>query len=1279
MSASSFYTVQTAYAMGDDLKRLRPQELSDPDDRSRKRQATPDVVPRNDSSGAFHRTIEPSTRSELHGTGIQHSGSGSFNARDIYFRATSSDCDVFKDLHVTDPRHDKKRIQDTNGGLLKDSYVWVLQNPDFCQWRDDQNQRLLWAKGDPGKGKTMLLCGIIDELEATRPQGKLLSYFFCQAPDERLNTATAVLRGLIFMLLDQDPSLVSYIKKKYDTAGKALFQDVNAWQAISEIFTNMLHDPKLQNVCLLVDALDECLTGLEQLLNLITETLQSTGAKWLVSSRNWSQIEERLCSVAHRLSLELNEKSVSVAVDVYIKHKVKELAKEKKYSPKLRKHVFRYLSTHAGGTFLWAALVCQELKAVPEFEVRKRIETFPPGLDTLYQRMMQQICDSSIHERCKQFLAVTVVAYRPLSLIEYVSVFDQLNDLSGDTDSDDSEWEDNETEDTSWDESNADLTKSIQKLVSLCGSFLTIREDTVYFVHQSAKDFLLNKNYKAFEQILPSGIAHQHYIIFLRSLDELSITLRRDIYKLRSPGVLIEDVALPDPDPLARIKYSCTYWVDHLEHSNPAESPAHADIQDNARVYTFLKRHYLYWLEAQSLLQGIPQAVIAMQKLETLVARIGRPELIELIRDALRLILSYKQCIEKFPLQLYTAVLLFSPTQSVVRRLFQAEAPAWITVVSEIDANWNACLQTLEGHNSVVNSVAFSPDGRQLASASNDETIKVWDTATGQCQQTLEGHSSFIWSVAFSPDGRQLASASIDETIKVWDTATGQCQQTLEGHSSLVWLVAFSPDGRQLASASDDETVKLWDTATGQCQQTLEGHSSWVRSVAFSPDGRQLASASDDNTVKLWDTATGQCQQTLEGHSSWVGSVAFSPDRRQLASASNDETVKLWDTATGQCQQTLEGHSNSVSSVAFSPDGRQLASASSDDTVKLWDTATGQCQQTLEGHSNSVSSVAFSPDGRQLASASDDKTIKIWDTAIVQCQQTLEGHSNSVWSVAFSPDGRQLASASIDNTVKLWDTATGQCQQTLEGHSSWVRSVAFSPDGRQLASVSDDETVKLWDTATGQCQQTLEGHSSWVRSVAFSPDGRQLASASDDETVKIWDTSTGQCQQTLEGYSSRVRLVAFSPDGRQLASVSDDNTVKLWDTATGQCQQTLEGHSSWVGSVAFSPDGRQLASAFFDDDTVKIWDTSTGQCQQTLEDHSSLENVFKLTIQKPSQGPYDRHHVLSQHGVWIKNSSHNMLWLPPGYRAECHAVEGSRIAVGCESGRVLLLQFALEG
>ncbi|MEH2108618.1 WD40 repeat domain-containing protein, partial [Nostoc sp.] len=396
---------------------------------------------------------------------------------------------------------------------------------------------------------------------------------------------------------------------------------------------------------------------------------------------------------------------------------------------------------------------------------------------------------------------------------------------------------------------------------------------------------------------------------------------------------------------------------------------------------------------------------------------------------------------------------------------------------------------------------------------------------------TLEGHSSSAWGVGFSPDGKTLASGSDDKTIKLWDVSTGKAIKTLTGHSSSVWGVGFSPDGKTLASGSDDKTIKFWDVSTGKAIKTLTGHSSGVYSVGFSPDGKTLASGSDDNTIKLWDVSTGKAIKTLTGHSSRVYSVGFSPDGKTLASGSDDKTIKFWDVSTGKAIKTLTGHSSSVYSVGFSPDGKTLASGSDDNTIKLWDVSTGKAIKTLTGHSSSVWGVGFSPDGKTLASGSSDKTIKLWDVSTGKAIKTLTGHSSRVWGVGFSPDGKTLASGSDDKTIKLWDVSTGKAIKTLTGHSSSVWGVGFSPDGKTLASGSNDKTIKLWDVSTGKAIKTLTGHSSGVNSVGFSPDGKTLASGSDDNTIKLWDVSTGKAIKTLTGHSSGVYSVGFSPDG----------------------------------------------------------------------------------------------------------------------------------------------------
>ncbi|KAL2808652.1 WD40-repeat-containing domain protein [Aspergillus granulosus] len=1149
---------------------------------------------------------------------------------------TDKDNSCLRDLLVADPETERRRIEATKGGLLDDSFRWVLDNAEFQKWHTNSESQLLWIKGDPGKGKTMLMIGIIKELlrQAQSEPSQSIAYFLCQATDPKLNNATSILRSLIYMLIRQQPHLMSHLRERYDTDPK-LFESGNLFYSLSATFEKMVQSSTAATIYLLIDALDECELDLPELLQFITATksTSSVQVKWVVSSRNRDDIEQALQidNQKHKLSLELNANHISNAVAAYINYKVSQLT-ALQHNKLLLQQVKDQLLQKSDGTFLWVALVVQEIqKHRLSAAMVELLDTTPRGLTPLYDRMLRQILlfESLYQELCILVLSIVTLGYRPLHLHELclLAGLQKQQYSSGDLDI----------------------------IVRMCGSFLTIRDNYVYLVHQSAKDYLGDAKVSA--AIFPSGPSAMHYRIFRESLQNLSTKLRRNIYNLNldNPGVSVSQIATfrPDPDPLLELRYSCTYWLDHLLKAISTSADQLNPILD------FFRKHLLHWLESLSLIGEIRHGILALRKLvhqqQKEVSRqpnldehtIKRRRMLDggrvssfpvsdqfasykqLFKEFERFASSYAYIIQEAPLQTYSAALAFCPQASESKELYWRERLEFLERAFVMSEAWDPCMQVLDGHTGWVTAVAFSPDGQTVASISYDGTVRLWDPATGVECRTLQGHTDSghtdsVTAVAFSPDGQTVASASYDGTVRLWDPATGVECRTLQGHTGRVTAVAFSPDGQTVASASYDGTVRLWDPATGVKRRTLQGHTGRVLAVAFSPDGQTVASASHDGTVRLWDPDTGVERCVLQGHARWVTPVAFSPDGQTVASVPDDGTVRLWDPATGVERRTLQGHTDSVLAVAFSPDGQTVASAPDDGTVRLWDPATGVKRRTLQGHTGRVLAVAFSPDGQTVASASHDGTVRLWDPATGVERCVLQGHTDSVTEVAFSPDGQTVASASYDGTVRLWDPATGVKRRTPQGHTGWVTAVAFSPDGQTVASASEDHTVQLWDPATGVERCVLQGHTDWVTAVAFSPDGQTVASASYDGTVRLWDPATGVKRRTLQGHTGRVLAVAFSPDGQTVASASEDHTVQLWDPATGVECRTLQGHTDSVTAVAFSPDGQTVASASYDG-TVRLWDPATGIECRTLQGHTDFVTAvaFSPDGQTVASASYD--------------------------------------------------------
>ena len=385
----------------------------------------------------------------------------------------------------------------------------------------------------------------------------------------------------------------------------------------------------------------------------------------------------------------------------------------------------------------------------------------------------------------------------------------------------------------------------------------------------------------------------------------------------------------------------------------------------------------------------------------------------------------------------------------------------------------------------------------------------------------FKGHTNFVTSVSWSPDGSRIATASEDQTVRVWDARTGVEALTLKGHSDRVNSVSWSPDGSRIATASDDDTARVWDARTGVEALTLKGHTSFVTSVSWSPDGSRIATTSCDNTARVWDARTGAEALTLKGHTNSVTSVSWSPDGRRIATASGDKTARVWDARSGAEALDLKGHTGTVYSVSWSPDGSRIATASLDKTARMWDARSGAEFLTLKGHTNPVNSVSWSPDGSRIATAGRDGTARVWDAKTGAEALTLKGHTGSVNSVSWSPDGRRIATASEDGTARVWDATSGAEALTLKGHTDAVTSVSWSPDGRRIATASRDSSARVWDARSGAESLTLKGHTNIVTSVSWSPDGSRIATACFDETARVWDARSGVEALTLKGHTGR--------------------------------------------------------------------------------------------------------------------------------------------------------------
>jgi WD40 repeat protein len=557
--------------------------------------------------------------------------------------------------------------------------------------------------------------------------------------------------------------------------------------------------------------------------------------------------------------------------------------------------------------------------------------------------------------------------------------------------------------------------------------------------------------------------------------------------------------------------------------------------------------------------------------------------------------------------------------------------------------------RVLRGHTQDVLCAAFSPDGSQIVTASQDKTARLWDVATSRTIAVLAGHREPVSHAAFSLDGIFILTASTDGTVRIWDTityepigiisesrhygrgpvfsqdgarvvtapafenarlwdaATGKPIAVLGGRINGLSGAAFSRKGERVVTMSGHRTARLWDARTGKMIAALRGHERKVLSASFSPDSALIVTTSEDQTARIWTVVrrllmtSSKTLAVLRGHEGWVLSAVFSPDGTRIVTASDDKTARIWDTTTLQSIAVLS-HEGPARTAVFSPDGRHILTASDDGTARIWDGFTGKEIIVLRGHDGSVCSACFSPDGACVVTASEDGLARTWDVAIAQKVVVLRGHAEGLQNAAFSPDGARVVTVSADRTARLWDAFTTKLVGTLSCDHRMIASASFSPDGAQIVTASDDGIVRVWDVATKEVVARFAADDGWMESAAFSPNGLQIVTAA-GATARIWDVSTCETVVVLSGHRNKINDAAFSPDGKFIVTASNDNTALIWDVPSGQIIGVLSGHVEWVSSAAFSPEGSQVVTSSRDR-TARVSNVTTGTTITVLRGHA---------------------------------------------------------------------------
>ncbi len=575
-------------------------------------------------------------------------------------------------------------------------------------------------------------------------------------------------------------------------------------------------------------------------------------------------------------------------------------------------------------------------------------------------------------------------------------------------------------------------------------------------------------------------------------------------------------------------------------------------------------------------------------------------------------------------------IVIFHGTDLAFKATFNQDGTRVLTIgFNHPDATiWDATTGLVTAVLKNVSDASFSKDGLQIVTVSSvqdDYVVSVWNSLSGKKIQELHGHSDTVLSASFNPDGSQIATASGDNTARVWYVATGQIIATLQ-HQDVVNYVAFSSDGSRVLTKELDRTVHVWNVDTGKEIIVLRNND--FASVEFSPNGSRLITRSDhDKAARIWDAWTGKEIAVLSGHENIVNQASFAADGSRIVTRSAN-TVRVWSGSIGDPVSEIRGPYTVLENAAFSSDGLRIVISCWNDTAQIWDSKTGKPIKVLKGHTDTVNSANFSPDGLRIVTSSYDKTARIWDAQSGKQIVVLNGHVDYVTSAKFSPDGSRIVTSSRDGTAIVWDSQSGKQITVLRGHTDEVRSANFSPDGLQIVTSSSDGTARIWDAGSGN-EIALLQHEVGVHDASFSPDGWRIVTVA--FIPRVWQAQSGKEIAVLNGHRASATSASFSPDGTRIFTASLDKTVRIWDASSGN-EIAVLSETAELKHVSLSRDGTKIVTA--SSETARVWDVHialmsthdlvTEVCHRLLPNSTTLDrNEMRLVGYADADSQFD--------------------------------------------------------